>query len=874
MPATALALLAIPLLFPTGPAGAAPEQVIVHLGSVDPLASGWGATPGDTSTGVARSAVPGTGVGDDLPAWQIADGSTEVGSRYRYELAPSSQELSRAAQLGWVSRVVLRLPTSSDAVDASVIVEFSDGVKRWGMVWGTDSGGNPRVQAFGGSPAHSLSGATFHTYELRYDPATDTADLFADGALLQADFPGLAAGGVAARFNFGSGSSAGTGTGQYHRVEWLINGDADLDGIADPFDLCPYLPDDNTDSGGVGTGSAADGRGDACQCSELDGNGVVEASDLALLRQALAEPETGLLSPEALARCSASDDPDACDIATEVRIARALAGLDPAIGDRCNAFTGFGLLCGDGVCTTELGNCRQEPFGCQADCGACLIGQFCVEDADCASGHCFESACAATSPEMGVVKPGDGVCDPVEGCYQTGPFADPDSCGPCQPGDDCHINSDCAAGSCAYNGDCTGRFCDEPDHFGICECIDLLGLCIDPDEGSTCRMASEGFCGFDGDCVPPDQQGWCIGSGSPGVACSFISQRNQATGTLYFDAHPECDPFPVPDVCQGGVCERCDDFCSSNADCDCGQCDISVCQDGSLADSFLTCPGGLGDTSCWCPAEVAPSTDSRRCAGSECGDEFAELCGVGETCGFSSANCEPGLFCYFFTNECVPELPNGAPCSASSQCASGVCNFGFCVEEALPEGSPCTTDIACQSGVCAGVCIGSTCPNGSCEIFSESCGISDPDACAEDCGLCSNTHPCEVNGDCESGYCDHNSTAGLGPRCAPCKDANAGLCANGESCDDDVDCAVNNCISGYCAPPPPVCSGSNRPDGCQCSSDADCASDLCASIPGEPDVCAPASCAGRLPGSACLSDSDCCDFPDVDISCTFFICQP
>jgi len=867
-----VALVLLPLL--VSRAAAAPEQVITHLGSVDPLVSGWGINPDDTSTVVSRTAVTGTGVGDDLSAWQIADGSTASGSRFRYQQIPSPQELSRAAELGWVVRAVVRLPTSSDAVDAAVIVELSDGVKRWAMVWGTNSSGDPIVQFFGDSTAHPLSGATFHSYELRYDPASDDVDLYADGVLLQANFPGIAAGAVAPRFDFGSGSSAGTGTAQYHRVEWLINGDADQDGIGDPFDRCPYLHDDNSDAGGVGTGSPPDGDGDACQCAELDGNGVVEASDLSLLRLALVEPGASLLSPEALARCSASQDPSECDLTTAARIARALAGLSPAIGQRCDAYTGFGQLCGDGVCTNEPGHCRLEPFGCQADCGPCLIGEFCAEDADCASGTCSANACAATAPESGVVKPGDGVCDPVEHCYQTGPFADPDSCGRCQPGDVCHITSDCIAGSCAYNGACTGRFCDDSDHFGSCECLDLFGLCIDPDEGATCRMASDGFCGFDGDCVPPDRQGWCIGSGAPGVSCSFVSERNQATGTNYIDFHPECSPFPVPDVCDGGICKRCGDFCNSHDDCDCGKCDISVCQDGSLADSFLTCAGGLGDTSCWCPPETSPGTDSRRCAGGECGTAFARLCGVGETCRFSSANCQPGLFCYVLTNECVPELPNGVPCSAGSQCASGVCNFGFCVAAALPEGSPCTTNIACQSGVCVGVCVGANCPNGSCESFSESCGTTASNACLADCGLCADTAPCSVNADCESGYCDPDATTGVGPRCGPCRDANAGLCANGESCDDDIDCAVNSCISGFCAPPPPLCSGSDRPDGCQCSSNGDCASNLCAAIPGEPDVCAPASCAGRLPGSACLSNADCCDFPGVNISCSFFICQP
>jgi hypothetical protein len=55
--------------------------------------------------------------------------------------------------------------------------------------------------------------------------------------------------------------------------------DADLDGIANELDNCPNVAnEDQLDRGGIDT-TAPDGIGDACQCGDVSGNGIVNGQD-------------------------------------------------------------------------------------------------------------------------------------------------------------------------------------------------------------------------------------------------------------------------------------------------------------------------------------------------------------------------------------------------------------------------------------------------------------------------------------------------------------------------------------------------------------------------------------------------------------------
>ena len=112
--------------------------------------------------------------------------------------------------------------------------------------------------------------------------------------------------------------------------------DTDGDGFGNLGDNCPYLPNDQSDAGGVGA-TGPDGIGDACQCGDLDADGDADPSDGARLRQALADPLVAGLAPPALAHCSVIGDAASCDVLDVTALARANATLDPPLSQSCTA---------------------------------------------------------------------------------------------------------------------------------------------------------------------------------------------------------------------------------------------------------------------------------------------------------------------------------------------------------------------------------------------------------------------------------------------------------------------------------------------------------------------------------------------------------
>ena len=108
-------------------------------------------------------------------------------------------------------------------------------------------------------------------------------------------------------------------------------GDFDLDGVEDVDDNCPVTANQSqSDSGSVGAGPA-DLIGDACQCGDVDDDGVVTAADTDALRAFLADPPGLLPAPQ---KCDVSGD-QLCGVADLVYSARALAGQGPGLVQGC-----------------------------------------------------------------------------------------------------------------------------------------------------------------------------------------------------------------------------------------------------------------------------------------------------------------------------------------------------------------------------------------------------------------------------------------------------------------------------------------------------------------------------------------------------------
>ncbi len=113
--------------------------------------------------------------------------------------------------------------------------------------------------------------------------------------------------------------------------------DADSDGRGAVCDNCAFRANSTqTDVGGVGTGSLADGIGDECQCGHLAGTGVVNDTDIDTLRTHLADPSGSPLGAAA-DRCSVTGGSTDCDILTFAVLKRAIQGLAPGASQTCAA---------------------------------------------------------------------------------------------------------------------------------------------------------------------------------------------------------------------------------------------------------------------------------------------------------------------------------------------------------------------------------------------------------------------------------------------------------------------------------------------------------------------------------------------------------
>ena len=309
------------------------------------------------------------------------------------------------------------------------------------------------------------------------------------------------------------------------------------------------------------------------------------------------------------------------------------------------------------------------------------------------------------------------------------------------------------------------------------------------------------------------------------------------------DGPGDCDDED-PDF-HPGADERCD---GRDQDCD-----------GETDEAYVDCQGrrctGDGDdyfetTEATCEAGACVSPDPRSCRLYTCSEGGAEGDRCAETCA-NDTFCVAAAHCEKDASTCVPDVPDGGPCAAPNECASGHCQNGYCcaagdccdVADHCPvqftREAVCDDQTTCQGHRGAASCVDHVCGDGPDVDDDRACGrdllavdcspnaplycTADPDQTPPQC-----SDVCLADGDCVDGYhCDE--------RCLPDR-------PDGGPCDENSDCVSGHCENGFC------CAAG---DCCQLAEDCP------PQYGGAPFCETPATCQGYRADPVCGDDNVC-----------------
>jgi MYXO-CTERM domain-containing protein len=518
--------------------------------------------------------------------------------------------------------------------------------------------------------------------------------------------------------------------------------------------------------------------------------------------------------------------------------------------------------------------------GCNSICFR-EIGQACTLPGQCASGFCdpANNACACdqsidcpmgqlcntvANPNI-CVMPGCGnnVLEAGEAC-EDGNIINGDGCNATclkELGQSCLLSGECASNSCDIasficvcdqNADCPmGQLCNFVADPNVCvnpgcgnfvleageACEDgnttngdgCNSVCL-RELGQACMMGSQcvsAFCDSANNACACDQDADC----SNGQLCNLLSNPNTCVNpgcsNGVVEATEACDDGNSVDGdgCNSVCLREIGQVCSMSGQCASGLCDTGLC----ACDENADCSGGQ-----LCNTVANPNI----CVNPGCGNgivEVTEACDDGNTMSGDGCN-----------SMCLREI--GQMCSASMQCASGLCdptgNICACDQDA-----DCSGGQLCNTVASPNACVNPGCANGVLEM-NEGCddGNTVPgDGCGSTC-LLEIGEPCTLSGTCQSGACDPQS----------------GTC----ECDEDADCPMGNvcdltpdpnaCIAGGCGngviEAGEGCDDGNMMDGDGCT--AACTKEI-GEMCTDGTECNSGNCDGTTNVCVCDIDDDC-----------------
>jgi hypothetical protein len=246
------------------------------------------------------------------------------------------------------------------------------------------------------------------------------------------------------------------------------------------------------------------------------------------------------------------------------------------------------------VCSDGVTSALETGVDCGGGCDPCNTGQVCERQSDCASSSCVDGICQQPSCTDRLVNGAETDVD----CG--GP------CAPCGPGKSCVVAIDCRDGVC-QDTNCQRPACDDQVQNGS-----ETGL----DCGSSCRACDNGMgCEQDRDC----ESGHCQGNVCVAPGC---------TDTLLNGTESDVD-------CGGEECKPCEpgSICKQARDCGSRICDEAEC------------------TAYGCTDRVMNGTETDQ----DCGGSNCPGCGELERCN-AGTDCASGVC---LSGQCVPAAPTG-----------------------------------------------------------------------------------------------------------------------------------------------------------------------------------------------------------------------
>lgn len=142
-----------------------------HSGATDPATEGF--TLGGGSTGQVGAVINDLG----FNAWSTTVANSSVG------YGCSIEDLTG---LSWELTGTLRIINSPNQQGGGFNIDLMTASEQYELVFGSIANGDPYVRVVGSSlsPVYILNnaGSTYNTYQLLYDAASDTADLYINGA--------------------------------------------------------------------------------------------------------------------------------------------------------------------------------------------------------------------------------------------------------------------------------------------------------------------------------------------------------------------------------------------------------------------------------------------------------------------------------------------------------------------------------------------------------------------------------------------------------------------------------------------------------------------------------------------------------------------